>query len=130
MTLALNGCNREAMNWVATTAGRSGNVVHHGALTAVANRVGDASHAPSGIEWLNKNPSGRTADDTRRFAATRVRLHLMKCVYILSFARADQDDPNVTERDGVWARIEFVLPGKEGRPGRTAADNRRFVEAV
>ncbi|ASW03984.1 MULTISPECIES: IS5 family transposase [Burkholderiaceae] len=32
--------------------------------------------------------------------------------------------------DEVWARIESVLPGKEGDPGRTAADNRWFVEAV
>lgn len=32
--------------------------------------------------------------------------------------------------DEIWARIEFVLPGKEGDPGRTATDNRWFVEAV
>jgi hypothetical protein len=28
--------------------------------------------------------------------------------------------------DEVWARIESVLPGKEGDPGRTASDNRWF----
>lgn len=32
--------------------------------------------------------------------------------------------------DEVWARIESVLLGKEGDPGRTATDNRWFVEAV
>ncbi|WP_157112537.1 IS5 family transposase [Pandoraea faecigallinarum] len=32
--------------------------------------------------------------------------------------------------DEVWARIKSVLPGKEGDPGRTAVDNRWFVEAV
>ncbi|MDR5776696.1 MULTISPECIES: IS5 family transposase [unclassified Caballeronia] len=32
--------------------------------------------------------------------------------------------------DEIWARIESVLPGKEGDPGRTAADNRWFIEAV
>jgi transposase len=32
--------------------------------------------------------------------------------------------------DEVWARIESVLPGKEGDSGRTASDNRWFVEAV
>jgi len=32
--------------------------------------------------------------------------------------------------DEVWARIDSVLPGKEGDPGRTASDNRWFVEAV
>ncbi|MBU9576804.1 IS5 family transposase [Burkholderia multivorans] len=32
--------------------------------------------------------------------------------------------------DEVWARIKSVLPGKEGDPGRTASDNRWFIEAV
>jgi transposase len=29
-----------------------------------------------------------------------------------------------------WRRIESFLPGKAGDPGRTAADNRRFVNGV
>jgi len=29
-----------------------------------------------------------------------------------------------------WQRIESILPGKEGDPGRSASDNRRFIEAV
>ena len=29
-----------------------------------------------------------------------------------------------------WQRIEHLLPGKASDPGRTAADNRSFVEAV
>lgn len=33
-------------------------------------------------------------------------------------------------RDDQWARIEQLLPGKRSDPGRTAKDNRRFVEAV
>jgi transposase len=33
-------------------------------------------------------------------------------------------------RDDQWARIEQLLPGKKSDPGRTAKDNRRFVEAV
>jgi transposase len=32
--------------------------------------------------------------------------------------------------DAQWKRIEHLLPGKAGDPGRTAADNRLFVEAV
>ncbi|WP_429448108.1 IS5 family transposase [Paraburkholderia sp. 40] len=32
--------------------------------------------------------------------------------------------------DKVWEKIEPILPGKEGDRGRTAADNRWFVEAV
>ena len=33
-------------------------------------------------------------------------------------------------RDDQWARIEGMLPGKVGDRGRSAKDNRRFVEAV
>jgi transposase len=32
--------------------------------------------------------------------------------------------------DAQWARIEVLLPGKAGDPGRTAQDNRLFVNAV
>lgn len=32
--------------------------------------------------------------------------------------------------DSQWARIAHLLPGKEADRGRTAADNRSFVEAV
>jgi putative transposase len=32
--------------------------------------------------------------------------------------------------DAQWAKIGHLLPGKKGDPGRTAADNRRFVDAV
>lgn len=32
--------------------------------------------------------------------------------------------------DRQWKQIEPMLPGKRGDPGRTAADNRLFVEAV
>jgi putative transposase len=32
--------------------------------------------------------------------------------------------------DAQWERIEELLPGKAGDPGRTAADNRVFVDAV
>ena len=32
--------------------------------------------------------------------------------------------------DTQWERIQDLLPGKKGDPGRTAADNRLFVNAV
>ena len=32
--------------------------------------------------------------------------------------------------DAQWQRIQRLLPGRAGDPGRTAADNRRFVNAV
>jgi len=35
-----------------------------------------------------------------------------------------------TLTDAQWARIEFLVPGKKGDRGRTAADNRLFVDAV
>jgi len=33
-------------------------------------------------------------------------------------------------RDDQWSRIEQLLPGKSGDPGRTGENNRLFVEAV
>ena len=32
--------------------------------------------------------------------------------------------------DAQWARVAPLLPGKVGDPGRSGADNRRFLEAV
>ncbi|MEM6656189.1 MAG: IS5/IS1182 family transposase, partial [Planctomycetota bacterium] len=32
--------------------------------------------------------------------------------------------------DAQWAKIEHLLPGKAADPGRTATDNRTFVNAV
>ena len=32
--------------------------------------------------------------------------------------------------DAQWQRIERLLPGKVGDPGRSAVDNRRFIDAV
>jgi transposase len=33
-------------------------------------------------------------------------------------------------KDEQWARIENMLPGKKGDPGRSGEDNRRFVDGV
>jgi len=68
VTFVLHCCDRKAMNWAATTAGRSGDIVCDVMLAAVENRFGNALHTPSEIEWLTDNGSGYTADDTRRFA--------------------------------------------------------------
>lgn len=38
--------------------------------------------------------------------------------------------PRMNLRNDQWERIAHLLPGKEGDRGRTAADNRFFVEAV
>lgn len=58
-----------------------------------------------------------------------VCLHSMKCVYIL-FLHDQVKMARTLLSDEAWARIESVLPGKEGDPGRTAIDNRWFIEAV
>jgi transposase InsO family protein len=47
VTFALNCCDREAMSWVATTAGYSGDVVRNMMLAAVENRFDNALQAPS-----------------------------------------------------------------------------------
>ena len=33
-------------------------------------------------------------------------------------------------RDDQWEKLKDALPGKRGDPGRSAVDNRRFVEAI
>ena len=38
--------------------------------------------------------------------------------------------PRLNLRDDQWERIAHLLPGKPGDRGRSAADNRLFVEAV
>ncbi len=68
VTFALDCCDREAMSWVATTGGYSGNVVRDVMLAAVENRFGNVLKAPSEIEWLTDNGSGYIAGKTREFA--------------------------------------------------------------
>ncbi len=68
VTFALDCCDREAMRWVATTAGHSGDILRDVMLAAVANRFSYERHTPSEIEGLTDNGSAYTADDTRRFA--------------------------------------------------------------
>ena len=38
--------------------------------------------------------------------------------------------PRQLLRNDQWERIKDLLPGKAGDPGKTASDNRRFIEAV
>jgi transposase len=49
--------------------------------------------------------------------------------YILVFAQ-EIGMVRMVLRNDQYRRIEARLPGKKGYPGRTAADNRRFLEAV
>ena len=69
VTFALDCCDREAMSWVATTGGHSGDVVRDVMLAAVESRFGHALKVPKEIEWLTDNGSGYIAQRTRAFAA-------------------------------------------------------------
>ena len=42
----------------------------------------------------------------------------------------DQELDRLVLRDDQWERISPLLPGKQGDPGRSAANNRLFLEAV
>ncbi len=68
VTFALDCCDREAMSWVATTGGYSGDVVRDVMLAAVEQRFGNVPKAPAEIEWLTDNGSGYIAGKTREFA--------------------------------------------------------------
>lgn len=69
VTFALDCCDREAMSWVATTGGYTGNDVRDVMLAAVEHRFGNVDAVPSSIEWLSDNGSGYIAHETRAFAS-------------------------------------------------------------
>ncbi|MGF6439427.1 hypothetical protein QF001_000181 [Paraburkholderia youngii] len=60
----------------------------------------------------------------------RVDFHEREDVFTFCLLREQAKMIRTLLSDEVWARIESVLPGKEGDPERTATDNRWFVEAV
>lgn len=68
VTFALDCCDREAMSWVATTGGYTGNDVRDVMLAAVEQRFGNVDAVPASIEWLSDNGSGYIAHETRAFA--------------------------------------------------------------
>ena len=61
-------CDREAMSFLATTGGISGEDVRDLMVTAVEYRFGRISRLPVTIEWLSDNGSCYIAGDTRSFA--------------------------------------------------------------
>lgn len=67
VAFALDCCDREAMSWVATTAGISGDMVRDLMVQAVETRFGDRLPTMP-IEWLTDNGSCYIAADTRKFA--------------------------------------------------------------
>lgn len=67
IAFALDCCDREAMSWVATTGGITGDMVRDLMVEAVETRFGSALPARP-IEWLTDNGSPYVAGDTRAFA--------------------------------------------------------------
>lgn len=68
VAFALDCCDREAMSFVGTTAGISGDDVRDLMVAAVEHRFGRVNHLPQPIEWLSDNGSPYVARDTRSFA--------------------------------------------------------------
>jgi len=67
VTFALDCCDREAISWVASPSGYSGDDVRDVMLEAVEKRFGTALPATP-IQWLSDNGSAYTAEQTRNFA--------------------------------------------------------------
>jgi putative transposase len=68
VAFALDCCDREAMSYVATTGGITGEDVRDLMVAAVEHRFGRVNQLPTLIEWLTDNGSCYLARETRRFA--------------------------------------------------------------
>jgi putative transposase len=68
VALALDCCDREAMSFLATTSGVSGEDVRDLMVAAVEHRFGLLNQLPVTIEWLSDNDSCYLAGVTRSFA--------------------------------------------------------------
>ena len=68
VAFALDCCDREAMSFVATTSGITGEDVRDLMVAAVEHRFGPVNRLPVEIEWLTDNGSCYLARETRRFA--------------------------------------------------------------
>ena len=67
IAFALDCCDREAMSWVATTGGITGDMMRDLMVEAVETRFGDRL-PPRRIEWLTDNGAPNVAHQTRSFA--------------------------------------------------------------
>src|SRR5262249_31931417 len=68
VAFALDCCDREAMSFLATTSGVSGEDVRDLMLAAVEHRFGSVNRLPVTIEWLSDNGGCYLAGKTRSFA--------------------------------------------------------------
>lgn len=76
VAFALDTCDREAISWVATTAGISGEMIRDIMVDAVEARFGPVERVPRPVEWLTDNGSCYTASETVSFA---LALGLVPC---------------------------------------------------
>ena len=67
VAFALERCDREAMSFVTTTGGVTGEDVRDLMVTAVEHRFGRVNRLPSPVEWLTDNGSCYVARETRCF---------------------------------------------------------------
>ncbi|WP_422631221.1 IS3 family transposase [Pseudomonas silesiensis] len=67
VTFALDCCDREAIGWVASPTGYSGDDIRDLMLESVEKRFGDQLPAMP-VQWLSDNGSAYTAEQTRLFA--------------------------------------------------------------
>jgi Transposase and inactivated derivatives len=81
------------------------------------------------LETIDKR-TGRVGYRTvKTNAATRVCLHLLKCVYIVFLCERNGMVRRLLN-DNVGKKVDAIPPVEEGDRGRTALDNRWFLEAV
>jgi transposase InsO family protein len=68
VAFSLDTCDREIMNYIATTAGVSGEMIRDLIAETIEYRFGLVDQVPHTIEWLTDNGSAYTARETRDFA--------------------------------------------------------------
>jgi putative transposase len=68
IAFTLDCCDREAICWVATTAGINGSDIRDLMVESVERRFGLVTKLPKPIEWLSDNGSPYTAAETRKLA--------------------------------------------------------------
>ena len=68
IAFTLDCCDREAISWVATTAGISSADIRDLMIESVERRFGLIDRLPKPIEWLSDNGSPYTAGETRALA--------------------------------------------------------------
>jgi transposase InsO family protein len=70
VAFSLDCCDREVVNYIATTGGVSGEMIRDLMAETIESRFGLVDHLPRRVEWLSDNGSAYTARETRNFAAS------------------------------------------------------------